>query len=172
MTKYIGTFLILYALTAIGWMRAEKIRKRQEERMYLKKLIMMLRGEINYHISSMGECFFQISQRIKEPYRSLFIDLSIEMEEGDGKEFSILWNDIVIKGLQGYLIYNRDLDNLAEIGSHLGYLDKEMQINYLNLYLDNLEESIQEGRKKAATDEKMNKVMGLMAGIFLVVLLW
>ena len=61
---------------------------------------------------------------------------------------------------------------LKELGENLGYLDKEMQMNYINLYLENLELSITEKGEKVRTDEKLNKIMGCVMGLLVIVLLW
>ena len=64
------------------------------------------------------------------------------------------------------------MDRLKELGENLGYLDKEMQMNYINLYLENLELSITEKGEKVRTDEKLNKIMGCVMGLLVIVLLW
>lgn len=172
MNKIVGAILVAYALAAIGFLRAGIIRKRYEELLYIKKIVIMLRGEINYNISVMSETFYKIALRVKEPYVGIFTKLSKKLDDNCGKDFSDLWNEIVINGLTGYIVCDKDLDKLKELGENLGFLDKEMQINYLNMYLDNLEHSIEESRERTKADEKMNKVMGIVAGIFIVIILW
>lgn len=45
-------------------------------------------------------------------------------------------------------------------------------MNYINLYLENLELSITEKGEKVRTDEKLNKIMGCVMGLLVIVLLW
>lgn len=61
---------------------------------------------------------------------------------------------------------------MKELGENLGFLDKDMQMNYINLYLENLSLSIAENRDKVQADEKLSRVLGILAGIFIIVFLW
>lgn len=172
MLKMFGAVMVFLSAAGLGFFHAEKIRKQYEELLYLKKVILMLRGEINYNISIMSEIFFHMSERLRAPYCEIFKKLSREMEENQGRNFSDMWRETVINPLQDIILCNRDLDKLKELGENLGFLDKDMQINYLNLYLENLNLSIAENRDKAQTDEKLSKVMGVLTGIFIIIFLW
>ena len=61
---------------------------------------------------------------------------------------------------------------MKELGENLGFLDKDMQMNYINLYLENLSLSIAENQDKVQADEKLSRVLGILAGIFIIVFLW
>ena len=83
-----------------------------------------------------------------------------------------MWNETVIKHLSEIIVCDRDLDKLKELGENLGFLDKDMQMNYINLYLENLSLSIAENQDKVQADEKLSRVLGILAGIFIIVFLW
>lgn len=172
MLKLFGAAMVFLAAAGLGFYQAGRIRKRYEDLLYLKKIVLMLRGEINYNLSLMSEIFSDMSCRLKFPYSDIFARLSREMEEHQGQNFSDMWNEIVIKSLQGNILCDKDLDKLKELGENLGFLDKDMQMNYINLYLENLDISIAENRDKVQTDEKLSKVMGILMGIFIIVFLW
>lgn len=172
MIKILGAGMVFFAVAGLGFYQAGKIRKGYEELVYLKKIIVMLRGEINYSVSLMSEIFSDMSERLRDPYAEIFKRLSREMDENQGGNFSEMWNEIVIKSLRGSILCDKDSDKLKELGENLGFLDKDMQMNYINLYLENLNLSIEENRDKAQTDEKLSKVMGILTGIFIIVFLW
>lgn len=172
MLKLCGAVLVFFAAAGLGFFHAGKVRKKYEELLYLKKVIFMFRGEINYNISVMSEIFFHMSERLRTPYHEIFENLSREMEENQNRNFSDMWNETVIKHLGEVIVCDRDLDKLKELGENLGFLDKDMQMNYINLYLENLSLSIAENRDKVQADEKLSRVLGILAGIFIIVFLW
>ncbi len=172
MLKLCGAVLVFFAAAGLGFFHAAKVRKKYEELLYLKKVIFMLRGEINYNISVMSEIFSHMSERLRTPYHEIFENLSRQMEENQGKNFSDMWNETVIKHLSEIIVCDRDLDKLKELGENLGFLDKDMQMNYINLYLENLSLSIAENQDKVQADEKLTRVLGILAGIFIIVFLW
>ena len=163
------TFL---GVAGYGFSRAGNIRKRYEELLYIKRIILMLRGEINYNLSSMSEVFHIISLRLKEPYKKIFYDFAVELDKHAGVLFYEIWKEKVIKPLGTVIGCERDLDRLLEMGENLGFLDKEMQMNYIDLFLENFNQSLREKQEKVQNEEKLNKMMGVLGGIFLVVFLW
>lgn len=170
--KWMGASFVIFAMAGLGSCQAIKIRKRYEELLYIKKIMFMLRGEINYNISNMGEIFLHLSQKVKEPYKEAFLGISERIEKGDGEQLKCMWEECLIEKLNPVFIGERDKMALIELGENLGYLDKDMQLNYLNLYLENLNTSILEKRERVHADEKMSAVLGVLAGVFMVVFLW
>jgi stage III sporulation protein AB len=170
--KAAGAVCILLGTSGIGFCRAWNIQRQYEQLQYLRKIIILLRGEIEYTVSCMSEVFFRLSGRVCEPYADLFSELAQKLEQNEGENFWHIWREIIIKRLRSYLCCDREVDKLEELGETLGYLDKEMQINYMNLYLEQLEQSIHERREKLADDEKLNRMLGILAGIFLIIFLW
>ena len=162
----------MLAALGIGFQNAARIRKSYEELVYLKKIMIMLRGEISYQISSMEEICIHMGEHTRDPYSRAFQNLAEALGSGEGGNFSHMWNETVIKTLRQVIPQENDLDRLKELGENLGYLDKEMQMNYINLYLENLELSITEKGEKVRTDEKLNKIMGCVMGLLVIVLLW
>ncbi len=170
--KILGACMVFFAAAGLGMYQAGRIRKGYEELVYLKKVILYIRGEIQYRILGMGELFQEISDKVKQPYASAFFQLGQTMEEGRGENFSTMWEEIVIKALDPVIVCEKDRDRLKELGENLGFLDKEMQMNYLNFFLENLDVSIAEKREKVQSDEKLCKILGILLGILLVVFLW
>ena len=57
------------------------------------------------------------------------------------------------------------------MGEVLGYLDLEMQLSSIELYLEQLELCIRESQEAARTKQKLYQSLGVAGGIFLVILL-
>ena len=74
--KMAGAVLVLLAALGIGFQNAARIRKSYEELVYLKKIMIMLRGEISYQISSMEEICIHMGEHTREPYSRAFQNLA------------------------------------------------------------------------------------------------
>lgn len=172
MLKWIGACMVAAAAAGIGFRRAVGIRRQYEELKYLKKVLMILKGQIAYSVAGISEVFWDISGHLREPYHTIFQNISRELEDNAGKKFCEIWDEQVIKPLGQLITCEKDLDKLRDLGEHLGYLDREMQENYLELCIQNLEQSIAEQGESVRNEEKFSKVMGVLGGIFIIVFLW
>ena len=118
--KMAGAVLVLLAALGIGFQNAARIRKSYEELVYLKKIMIMLRGEISYQISSMEEICIHMGEHTREPYSRAFQNLAEALGSGEGGNFSHMWNETVIKTLRQVIPQENDLDRLKELGENLG----------------------------------------------------
>ncbi len=170
--RYIGAIMIISSVSGMGFYRAFKIRKGYEELCYFKKILVMLRGQLAYSVAGISEVFWELSAHIKDPYATIFQDFSHMLEQETGNSFQVMWDRQVAEPISAVITKKEDVEKIRELGSHLGYLDKEMQEKYLNLSIEHLEESIRERRDNINSEEKFCKVIGLLAGLFLVIFLW
>ena len=172
MFKWAGACMVFVAAAGIGFRRAVQIRRQYEELKYLRKILVMLRGQISYSVAGISEVFWDVSGHLREPYHEIFCKLSQELENNAGKKFREIWDEQVINPLGQLITCEKDLDKLRELGEHLGYLDKEMQENYLNICIENMEQSIAERGESVRNEEKFSKVMGILGGLFIILFLW
>lgn len=172
MWKLAGAVILFFSVSAFGFLFADRLRLRYEEWLYFKKIVLMMRGEIRYHISGIAETFSALSRHVREPYASLFSELAFRIEQADSSSFSDLWNGVVVNGLKGSSFCVKDLEKIKELGENIGFLDKEMQLGYFDLFLENLEQSLEEVREKIRKDGKLYQVLGILAGLFLILFLW
>lgn len=75
------------------------------------------------------------------------------------------------KHLKGLHLVRADLEQLESLGEVLGYLDAEMQLAAIRLYLEQLENSIAEAQEHMGSRQKLNQSLGIAGGVFLVILL-
>ena len=74
--------------------------------------------------------------------------------------------------LKGTALTKEDKEEFARFGESLGYLDVEMQKNAMKLYLKELEQKIEYLQKEIPQKRKLYQSLGVMGGIFLLILLW
>ena len=69
-------------------------------------------------------------------------------------------------------LVQEDLEQLAHLGEHLGYLDVDMQERTLGLYLEQLDISIEYLRTNQREKCRLYTSLGIMGGMFLVIVMY
>lgn len=169
--KLAGICLILCSSTAIGFLLSNNLKERIEELELIKKLLLMLRGEIKYSHATLSEAFQAIGKRLKAPYGSMLLQVSEQMDSMEGQTLTQIWEKNLVGALTESCLRKEDREKLLALGGQLGYLDMEMQINTIELYLEQIQEEIKGARENLKKNGKLYQTMGVMAGIFLVILM-
>lgn len=171
MLKGIGALLILASAAGIGASFSNDLKGRCMELRLLKQMIYMLRGEIKYTKTPLPEAFASIAVRMKEPFGSFLEELAKQLASLENQSFGELWNNQIKAQLSGSHLKREDKEQLGGLGEVLGYLDMEMQLSSIDLYLEQLELRIQDAQRAAQTKQKLYQSLGVAGGIFLVILL-
>ncbi len=166
-----GVGLILFSSTAIGLLCANRLKEQIEELETIKKLLLMLRGEIKYSHSTLSEAFGSIGKRIKGPYGELLFKVAGQMDSMKGQTLAQIWEACVAEYLKESALLKEEKEKWVHFGSQLGYLDKEMQVSTIELYLEQVQEEIKNAQENFKRNGKLYRMMGVMAGIFLVILM-
>ena len=169
--KCVGVAMILTSSCGMGFKLSADLLKRIEELKVLKKIILMLRGEIKYNNSTMSEAFETISNRIDNPYKTFLGEASKELNSLSGKTFVEIWRFMIDKNLAVTKLNKKDKERLKALGDNLGYLDKEMQLSTIDLYLEHLELEIDEGNNNMNTNSRLYKCLGIMGGVLVTLII-
>lgn len=171
MLKGIGALLILASAAGIGISFGNDLKGRCMELRLLKQMVYMLRGEIKYTKTPLPEAFSNIAVRMKEPFGSFLEEMAKQMGSLESESLGDLWQAQIKAQLSGTHLKKEDKEQLKSLGEVLGYLDLEMQLSSIDLYLEQLELGIREAQEAAQTKQKLYQSLGVAGGIFLVILL-
>ena len=132
----------------------------------------MLCGEIKYTKVPFQEAFGHISRRQMGDYQKWLAELSHMLEERVSLSFTELWERAIENNLQDTALKKEDINQLKILGANMGYLDEEMQLNTLQLYLDQLDGEIQTAQGSLAEKRRLCNCLGVMGGILIVIVLF
>lgn len=139
---------------------------------YLQKIFTLIQSEIRYSRTYLGEIFYEIGEKEKEPYRSWLIDVSEKLNEFTGERFEDIWKESICRNLNNLSLQEPDLEILKNVGTQLGFSDINAQIRLIDLYLEQLERSIKEVHEQIQTKVRLYHCMGVMSGLFIIILLF
>lgn len=172
MIKIMGVIILVGSSIFAGSVLGNRVKLRVEELIYLKKLLVMFRGELEYKNAMLPEAFIAVSHRAKEPYDKVFGELAVATEDNCTVTMADVFEEVVSKCLKGNTyLKNEDLHKLYELGDTLGYQNKTMQLSNVDLFLDRLNVQIQEEREKMNDTVKVYRTMSAMTGIFVAIIL-
>ena len=169
MLKLAGSLIIVIASALYGW----KIRKELQEHVELvgmKEMFLMLQGEISYTRTPLKEAFLQIAAQDKEPFSSFLKKAAQELEQNEDA-VGIFWRRLIEQESDKFLFNSEEQSLLQRAGENFGYLDGQMQLKNLELYIEQTEVLIKKAQAELKQKQKLSGALSLMCGLFLIILL-
>lgn len=172
MIKIVGMILIIASTSALGKKLSDNLSYRIRDLEELKKLMIMLRGEIMYNVASVSEGLRRVKSRCGDTFVEMIDKVITELSEHNGKSFSDIWKEGVSALDKSSNSFNKnDMDRLIGFGNDFGSPHKEIQLKSFDMYIDELENTISDARKKNTDNSKMYKSLGVLSGIVIVILI-
>lgn len=171
MQRFVGAALVLLATGSAGILYGIEQQCYLEKLLYIRHIVYMLKGELDYANIPLGEVFGRVAVRVKEPYRRWLHDLEklVENREEDG--FFKIWMRSVDNDLQELHLKSEHSIQLKELGTYLGKMDSVSESRNLQLYIDRLELEIEKVREGLASKKRIGNCLGILGGLFLIVIL-
>lgn len=172
MLKIAGSILIIAGSFAWGYMKCISAKDRIIQLNIIKKVMIMLRGEIKYAGTALPDALELIANRITMPFaKDFFINVSAELNQMNEKNFKTIWNENMNKYLDASALSTSDIEQFKGLGDNLGYLDKDMHLNTIDLYLEHLNLDIKVANEGIAEKCKVYKCVSLAAGVFITIII-
>ena len=170
MLKLAGSILVITVSVLYGWQVRRELQEHVEQLVAMKEMFLMLWGEISYTRTPLKEAFLQIAAQGKEPFSSFLLKAAEELEENESS-MGCFWNRLVEQESNKFLFNEEERGLLQRAGENFGYLDGQMQLKNLELYMEQAEVLIRKAQKELKDKQKVSSVLSLMCGLFLVILL-
>ncbi len=169
--EIIGAFFIIMGTTLFGFWWAANYKRRMEELEQLEYLMHMLYGEIKYQVGNFSESFFSIGRHCSGRIQQFSVELAEVLEEGNGESFCTIWRKMVEIHWTNSALSEDDRNSLIALGEKLGYLDKEMQLNTIQLFMNQMEQKKQMLQQVMPEKCRISRLIGVLSGIFITILL-
>lgn len=173
--KWLGSLLVLFAAGGFGVWSAMQWRERLRLLEKLRQMIYFLKGEITYSHAPLAEGLERVGKRESGPLGKLFTSAAEGICRQEGESLQEIWNrevDVLSSPMVRLPLISEDLEQLAGLGEHLGYLDVDMQERTLKLYLEQLDMSIAYLRDNQREKCRLYTSLGIMGGMFLVIIMY
>lgn len=165
MSKWVGCLLILIASTGFGISQSEELKKHLEQLEELKKLFYLIRSELEYTKAPFAEVFEKLEYKVASPFREWLLCMRGKLEGRQRGTFWEIWSSTITEKLTKSKLKKEELEDLRNVGKNLEYIEN------LDLYIEQLEYKIKQIRQSYQSKRKLCRSLGIMGGIFLVILL-
>lgn len=169
--KIMGSILVTVSCTALGAWKAGQWKEHRKILEQLKKMILLLKGEILYAHEPLSEAFSHVGQRAEGPPALLFQNVAKRISLQEGELFFQIWKEEIDKQGKEFLLTEKERQELKSFGEHLGYLDLGMQERTISLYLEQLDLAIAFYREHEREQSKLYTSLGVMGGLFLSIIM-
>ena len=168
--KLIGSLFLLGSASSIGFLKSEELAERVKKLQEMKRMMILLQGELRFHRAELSEAFENVAERVQEPFRYFLKETGNRLEKKEAG-FDEIWEETSIKILAVEGIRREDEQLLDLLKSSLGYLDLTLQTETLNLAILQTEDSINQAKEQQARKGKLYQTMGVTVGALLVLLI-
>ncbi|WP_067728091.1 stage III sporulation protein SpoIIIAB [Oceanobacillus damuensis] len=168
--KWIGALLLIGTATLIGFEWSNRLTKRPKHIRQLKSALQILEAEIVYSQAPLNEAFLSISRKIPDPLKTFFAVLGSEMKK-EQVDFFGLWEAKVNELLKNSTLIDTEKEILKQFGRTLGQHDIYQQQKQINLAIVHLDRELEDAIENNHKYGKLAKSLGILSGIFIVLLL-
>lgn len=169
--KLLGAILLIGISTYLGFEFSSRLNKRPKIIRQLKSSLLILEAEILYSQTKLEDSFQVISKQIEEPTKALYRKLYKKMRGYQG-DFSVLWNSLVSQLIRSTSLTKIEKEILINFGKTLGKYDISQQEKYIKVTINHLDRALEEAESRRKDLGNMSKTLGILFGIFLVILLF
>ena len=163
--------MVILAGAAGGMLQAAKIEECYRQMRYLRKLIFRIRSEVRYSRRVLPEAFLSVGSEAQEPYKMWLLSLYERLENRQGTSLAGIWEEETRTHLPVIGIPQDMLESLIRLGGELGTIDIEMQVRTLDLYLEQMEQKMEDMRTEQKEKIRLYQCIGVTGGVFLAIIL-
>lgn len=150
-------------------------RTEMQQRIYLlqefKKGFLLLHQEAVYFKISLEEAAGHAGRGVKQPLKEFFCAVSERLRELQEASFETVWEEMVKLHLFSTAMKQEDLDLILQIGQNLGSSVMGEENRIFQVFEQRMEQALKEAKEEYTDKAELYKRLGIMGGIFLVILL-
>lgn len=170
MIKLIGAVLVLVSAYAIGSLLALQVKEQENWLKDMKTSLLLLLGELEYRQLPLPEALEVTGKRHGGRLAAFFRVLSEELQKKDGFTMQEMWKRVAVPALKDSPLSKEQKEEFAELGLYFMESDRETRRNSLDFYLNRLEEDIISLRENGADKAYLCRTLGMLGGMFLLIL--
>jgi stage III sporulation protein AB len=167
--KWAGFLLMLLGSGGAGFCMAAEYMERIRRLSQIRELLQYMQELIVAECIPLPETFLRCADRVEEPFCAFLRTVSGQMDEFCGEDVALLWknNAPLVKNV----LHKKDYEGFRRCMEQTGFMDAKAQGQALRTYEQSIE--LQLAQLIQQKDEKcrLYQTLGIMAGIFVCILL-
>ena len=169
--KIVGVILIIISCYLYGEIAYEKLNSRLIGLKELHKVGRMLKANIRHTGSDIEEVLQDTVTRVRNEVQEFIKEVVQQIKTREVANISFIWNEAITNNFKNIRFSEEELIVIKRLGENLGYMDKEMQIENIELYLHELEEKIEILLFELRQKRKLYRTLSVSIGLFIVLIM-
>ncbi len=170
--KILGMLLVVTASYGIGKTMGVYQNRRVEDIYELLIFVRMANGHLAYSASEITEIIREGSDKAGGRIGDWLAGLALQFRtEEYASSFEQIWTGSIGSLEEHSYLTDAQIGAVKELGKWLCYMDVDMQIRNLKLWEQNMQTEYEEQKDRARRINKVSRSLGLLGGIFLIILI-
>jgi stage III sporulation protein AB len=171
MVKLIGSAIILFSASMVGWQIGKYYAMRPLQLRTLLIALQMLETEIVYGSTPLHRAFVKIGHRMPGEIGHIFITAAELMVTAEALSTHSCWQAAINQHWSQTALRKEEKEVLLNLGYVLGSSDRNDQQKHLRLTTAHLRGLEEEARMEQGKYENMYKSLGFLGGLLVVILM-
>lgn len=170
--KIIGSMLLITSTSLYGFSLGNAYVTRIRNLKELHKSMILLDGELTYNKTPLRMAMRKMAARTESVYKEFFDDIAKIMEEDYSMDVGEAWEQAVCHIItEKYCFQEKDKRKLKEFGKSIGNRDADTRKASFENYFLELNIDIEESVKEKDNRVMIYRTMGIMAGMFISIII-
>ena len=169
--RVMGSIAVLAACGGFGVYFGGEIERRIQLLRQLRSSMLVLRGDVRYLRSSLPEAFEAAAARERGELSAFFSGLAEQLNGHLARSPEEAFRNASKEAFSDTALRRQDIAMLVRLGSMLGQMDADMQQSAFDWYLEQQKELTEALSAEAKKQVTLSKSLGILTGIFLLVIL-
>lgn len=165
-----GALLAAVSAARMGIALGSELRRRVLLLQDFYKGILMVHQEMDYMKTPLEEALQRAGTVLGDPLSSFFRETGVRLEKLPGTPFFSVWEEMEDWYLSECELKEEDRALIMQWGMQLGNLEPGGNGGVLKVYRDRLEKAIAEAEEEHRSKARLYERLGVLGGIFLVIL--
>lgn len=171
MVKLIGSIIILFSASMVGWHLGRYYALRPLQIRTFLIALQLLETEIFYGVTTLHKAFAKTGQRVSGEVGKIFTTAADLLVNDAEKSTRQCWQQAIEKHWSQTAMRKAEKEVLLSLGHVLGGSDRQDQQRHLRLAMTHLRGVEEEARLEQGKYEKMFKSLGFLGGLLVVILM-
>lgn len=169
--KTLGLVVIFFSCFYIGNILGNRYKKRYKQLLAFLEFIEYFETEITYTSTPVIDIFDSIKEKFKWPINNIIEEVLIKLSDFGYRPLSEVWEEVLIMNKDNLALNQEDNELLIYFGNILGTTDTENQKKYFKVIKSRLNSQVHEANKHKDKYTKLFNELGIIIGLFLVILI-
>lgn len=168
----IGYCLIILSCWALGEQAVGRLKRHRKGLKQLQSWLSCFRGKLIYEGATAEEALRESAELAGAPFLMFLERVADALGRRDGHSFAGIWERECSACRRQFDFTEEEFGDLIRLGRQLGQLDRDVQLRAVTVYDERLSEAIKTADGDIAAKEKLYRSLGIMAGCFIIILIW